>query len=391
MLGCNTRGQLGLGSGKVNLQAEPVLLEIDTSKIEAIALGSAFTVVLENGGIKICGSSDSCLLESDTFSFKKLESEASQSTLLTCGVNNAIYYRKEQALVAFGSNIASQFGTATNSEKILNTPKVVLNEYFVKQIALGERHCIFLTNGGKVFGSGDNSCWQLSDSAPKKATTFVAILNEAGVTSVHCTLQSSIICKKNSVVMSCGEGRFGTLGNASFKNEKNFKTVLQVKNIRKIATGCHHVLALSESGQITAWGHNEYGQLGNGGNENVSKPFTLKIEQKVKSVACGAFHSLYLTESGDLFTFGNNQFFQCGFSDVKFQSVPRFLLKDETISILMSGFVDNNQQQTQTPGETPSSETPYGETTSLATPSGPTDPSANTNTSGKDEKSCTIF
>ena len=145
----------------------------------------------------------------------------------------------------------------------------------VKQIAVGEDHCLALTSSGRVYA------W--------------------------------------------GSGRRGQLGLGAFDNCPSPMPVDLRRRVAQIAAGATHSVALVAAGSIYTWGSGL--QLGLGvftGTGDVAEPSPVKAlaKYRVRSIAAGWDFTQAVTNDGEVFAFGANAFGQLGVGDTKPRVIP---------------------------------------------------------------------
>ena len=225
---------------------------------------------------------------------------------------------------------------------------------------------IFVTNGGKVYGFGDNIFAILGMETAVKVSDptvieelcgtdikkvlfgdkFMVALTESHelYTGGWCMkgrcgngIKSDTYCKPNKILIedqlivdiSCGrhysviltdKQQVYAFGSLDYLGKSSDITPTQIsfgfEKITSISCGYDHVLALTQTGKVYAWGQNYHGQLGCSHNDIECKPKLVKMPNNVsvKQISCGTFFSLLLTTEGNIYSFGYNKHGQLGHS-----------------------------------------------------------------------------
>jgi alpha-tubulin suppressor-like RCC1 family protein len=150
--------------------------------------------------------------------------------------------------------------------------------------------------------------------------------------SRHCLALS-----ENGKVLSWGWGRVGQLGLGDFHSSSHPTIVPNLENIIGISAGGMHSICIDEKNRCYAWGGNSNGQLGLGkgfgeGPESaVHTPHLVSFEAeegkepgqfRVKRISCGGMHTASVGLNGELYCWGKADSGQIGFSTWYLDFVP---------------------------------------------------------------------
>lgn len=204
----------------------------------------------------------------------------------------------------------------------------------VKQVALGARHALLLSDEGHVYSAGDNSRGQLGLGQGRKRVKMISSPEPVGgdletqpvkllaVGDFHALAT----LERGGALYSWGANADGQLGLGTAADQDTPQVVrdLQDANLNHLACGARHSLVVSANGgQLWGFGSNTQGQLGLGPNTFIegqqrSLPAlcTALSGQRglqITQIVSAANHSLVLTKVGEVFAFGDNSYGQLGF------------------------------------------------------------------------------
>lgn len=149
----------------------------------------------------------------------------------------------------------------------------------VVQVACGEYHSLYLTEGGQVYSSGKNV-----------------------------------------------EGQLGVGDRRSHPHEPHLIEALEGHKVIQVACGDFHSAALTSAGSLFTWGSGLYGQLGHSSETSSATPLLVRACEglKVIYVACGGYHTAAIIEGGDVLVWGAGEDGQLGQGDYSSVSTPTF-------------------------------------------------------------------
>ncbi|CAK8988281.1 RCC1 and BTB domain-containing protein 2 (Chromosome condensation 1-like) (Regulator of chromosome condensation and BTB domain-containing protein 2) [Durusdinium trenchii] len=164
----------------------------------------------------------------------------------------------------------------------------------VAQVAAGWRHCLFLTEAGRVFALGDDEFGQCAGSGSGAAAIPLPSAQMAvGVAAGAC---HSFAWDTEGSAFSWGHGGNGRLGLGS-SHHRSSPHKVDVAKVCGVSCGANFSFFVTDLGRLWACGGNHYGQLGN--NESTSSatttPVPVHLDEEVVGIACGANHVICLT------------------------------------------------------------------------------------------------
>lgn len=161
------------------------------------------------------------------------------------------------------------------------------NNIRIKDVALGERHSIFLSENGDVYTCGYGGDKGIFSFFRAKETGALGHGNKN-----HLGLPKKIDYFANSGI-----------------------------KIKQISAGRFHSLALDTNGDVYAWGKGAYGSLGTGELKPHASPVVLSVlrdsrkenpDNEIVKIDSADSYSVAITKRGDLLTWGENNHGQMG-------------------------------------------------------------------------------
>ncbi|XP_039294188.1 X-linked retinitis pigmentosa GTPase regulator isoform X2 [Nilaparvata lugens] len=240
---------------------------------------------------------------------------------ISCGEEHTLVVCQNGRVFGFGGNEFGQLGLGTTSP--VSKPSCIksLKPEKVKRIICGKTHSLALTGNGKLYAWGNNSDCQLGIGSEENCSTPKQVeLNDVNepIASLTAGAQHSALLTDGGKVYIWGSNSCGQLGLSDGIKKCSKPTRLAVKEkVLQIACGYMHTLMLTEEKYLLVFGEGSSGKLGLGGTSSVPMPIPLKFDKNVTSIAAGGNHSLALTDEGDVYAWGNNEHGQLGFSEEK--------------------------------------------------------------------------
>ena len=247
------------------------------------------------------------------------------SLFITC--NNT------SAPTASGLNTAGQLGNGNNLPS--NTPVGVENPAeifsFIRMIAAGGNHSLFINGDSSFWAMGNNSFGQLGIGTNTNSNTpnpvsmvdmkYGIAIAAGGNHSLFVSYDNNLLIN-NTTVWASGLNTSGQLGDGTIiqsitpvqvkKNATDFLT-----DIVAVAAGDNHSLFLKNDGMVWASGLNTDGQLGIGTNTNIN--FAVQVKKNatdfltdIVAIEAGGDHSLFLKNDGTVWASGRNTDGQLG-------------------------------------------------------------------------------
>lgn len=251
-------------------------------------------------------------------------------------------------LYSFGSNGKGQLGLGHTEDT--ESPGLVIfkPEYSSLssatadlQIACGGNHTLLLDKAsGKVYGTGDNSVFQLGlahhgadDEKENNVTEFTELelpIGASKVTHIAAGWEFSVaVCADDGAVYTCGRGPKGELanGNDAVKTHRKFLKVFQfdVENgprqkVVQVSAGLAHVAVVLANGEVWGWGTGRKGQLGHACTAAaVTRPSLVEYEGAghAVAVACGRAFTAVLKGDGSVLVLGSDKNLDSGSAAAK--------------------------------------------------------------------------
>jgi alpha-tubulin suppressor-like RCC1 family protein len=317
VMGDNSSGQLGLGSG---IAATNVPQPVLSSGVGAVAAGSGHSLFQAGGSLWVMGfnifgqlgdgTTTNHFVPEQVFTGSAsvavtllgTGSEASHSLFGTSGISVG-----STALRGMGYNIGGELGDGTFTNH--PTPEIIVSNA-VSSIACGNLHSLFVKTDGSLWGMGDNSAFQLGIGAsPSKTNQPVQVVSN-GVVAVAAGRLHSLFLKSDGSLWGFGYNNYGQLGDGTFQARQT-PELLVSNGVTVIAAGRYHSLYLKSDGSLWGMGDSSYGQLGDGTGSDHTVPIQI-VASNVVAVAAGSYHSLFIKSDGSLWGMGYNSLGQLG-------------------------------------------------------------------------------
>ena len=254
--------------------------------------------------------------------------------MVCCGETFSLCITDNGRLFSWGENKEGQLGVGdfkgrahpTLLEKFCDPDqprlKDMKNKIF-EFIAVGNWHCLAITNKKKVYSWGKNKYGQLglghtkNQEVPHCVLPLCDPLNPKHVRSIAAGKSHSVAAGEDGDVFSWGRGWDGQLGHQKVSEvvyEPRLVEDMENKSTAILACGREHTVAVSTNGNMWVWGDNKAGQLGIGTIVQSNKPVSVALldEHEVKMADCGREHTVCVTAANEVFGFGSSIFDQLG-------------------------------------------------------------------------------
>ncbi|KAL9968021.1 hypothetical protein ACROYT_G026346 [Oculina patagonica] len=239
---------------------------LEQHRVAHVACGRSHTLVCtKNGQCFAFGDNEFGQLgvKEPSMSYEPVHSPELESyhiTFVACGTHHsaAISDSGHGLLWMWGDNSSGQLGVENIS--FSHSPIQIsadLRNHHIVDVSCGDKHTVFLSKKGKLFGMGDNTDNQLAINQRGKSGDPVLRVNTP--TRIHLSAHSRAA---KPVQVSCGAS---------------------------------HTAAVTETGEVFIWGKGRAGRLGHGDTRDRPLPCELDMDGKrVRSVACGSTHTACL-------------------------------------------------------------------------------------------------
>lgn len=192
-------------------------------------------------------------------------------------------------------------------------------------VSCGVQHTQVLSEGGRIFGWGQNDFGQLGtgDENPRPLPAIAAVPFEAFIADIACGNEFGMARTKKGELWTWGRmqaSNWPRLFTDSWCNGYESKGEMGIKGLKVTAFSAGELhAAVVADGKCFTWGYNDYGQLGWGlhgkDKSGQQKPKELVLPTgdpetgavpKVVRVACGGAHTLVCLDDGRVFGWGSN-------------------------------------------------------------------------------------
>ncbi|EDK72869.1 regulator of chromosome condensation RCC1 [candidate division TM7 genomosp. GTL1] len=248
----------------------------------------------------------------------------------------------------------NSFGQLTGTTSPQLTPKLLplpAGVTRIKKMAMtrttnNNNSFIVLGTNGSVYGTGENSYYQLGNSDGLNKTSFVQLSLPAGIIAadIQVGYYNTYVLATNGNVYGFGKGFAGQLGNGS--NTTRNATVqlfdppgsltaqkMYASSSSEVAetnsNDQNSMYIIASDHQVYGAGQNHKGQLGNGATANSSTPvkFNLPAGLTAQDVSTQYYTTCVLASNKQVYCAGENAYGQMGLNNTTNQSTPAVLLK----------------------------------------------------------------
>ncbi|MDR1816703.1 MAG: M12 family metallo-peptidase [Puniceicoccales bacterium] len=273
--GRNDHGQLGDGSTADRAApaagANGVLVPVFTGALLAAAGGAHSLVVATDGSLWVAGANARGQLglggkaDRDTFA-----RAAENIVRAAAGGAHSLLVARDGSLLAAGANERGQLGDGSTDDRD-TFAKIALPAAIpaVAEIAAGGAHSLLLATDGSLWAAGDNAFGQLgADTGGADFSAVfvrVAVPENTAVTAVAAGARHTLLITDGGDLYGCGDNSDGQLGADPAALPRAARPVLIARNVIAAAAGGAHTLFTDRAGTVFAVGANTLGQLGDGG------------------------------------------------------------------------------------------------------------------------------
>ena len=205
----------------------------------------------------------------------------------------------------------------------------------IRQIAVGDDHCIALSASGQVWTWGSGVRGQLGHGWPRNGSSGEHIPKfrvkshtprkvqtlKRTVVEIAAGAHHSVALVNAGSVYVWGAGKQLGLGVFVGDGDRALPTCVKALTkfrVRHIGCGNTYTAATTHSGDVYTWGVGSHGQLGQGDLQDRVVPCVIRSLRgnakhgKIADVACGAQHAVAMTGTGKCYAWGWNQHGQLG-------------------------------------------------------------------------------
>ncbi len=349
LFGCgqNFHGHLGFGHFRNEKNFIPIVVKglVEGEKIEKIALGSMYTLVLTNRNrLFEAGAQDFLKKEflfpyqGNQFDFRELTIEGLKDDevpkMIGVGESHAMVLTSKGRVFVRGRCYNSDhieyynyghlgLGSIKCQESFAPIPIEGLKEGEVPiRIHVGKNNNLLLTSQGRLFGCGKNcDDGQLGLGHTDRQGTFAPIEIEGlhsdeAIADFYSTYNSSLILTSKGRLFGCGSRSYGQLGIDLWGPQTRFMPIL-IENLEKdelpvkLSVGQGYNFVLTSKKRLLGCGDNYSGQLGLGLDNSPGIYTEISINdlaehETIEQIFAGEINTLVVTSSGNLWACGGN-------------------------------------------------------------------------------------
>lgn len=207
----------------------------------------------------------------------------------------------------------------------------------IKDISVGNKHILYLTNDNEVIYGGGN--WRHQSGDPSKDhSSFHNYFKLSNISDLGVIVQAvagndvTFLLNEDGDVFVAGFNNVGQAGAGNVIEIEEFMKI-NISNVRYIERTEYAAFFITYDDDLYVTGRNRFGELGLG--DEVSRIRPVKntfFKNNVKNVVAGDNHTIVLTNDGNVYTFGDNNFGQCGKKGKTYYNEP-ILIKQEVKEI----------------------------------------------------------
>lgn len=318
--GANSHGQLGLGYQSEMCETPQKLSTIpSTLELKSIRKmqggGTHFTILDDNGKLHASGCNTKGQLGIGSKESKTPITAVINSNVfidVACGWDSSAAIDANGVAYVWGSNAFNQLGFNSKTSAYFLEPVVLElpHKEKVQKIAFGLRYMCVLCDNQTVYITGR---WKDStnfDIIEYNDTGFYKLKPTPDMNILDISSGSAhIICSSDRFIYAFGDNKY-CQGTSKSLSEEN-------KSIRRIQCGWTHNGLQTDDGMVFLWGRNSYGQLA---KTNIDRSDELQaltgINAGIDTFHLGSEHGLAISVEGDVFTWGWNEHSNCGNGNV---------------------------------------------------------------------------
>eukprot|EP00762_Andalucia_godoyi_P002697 ANDGO_03318.mRNA.1 Protein pim1 len=204
-------------------------------------------------------------------------------------------------------------------------PLTVVSDELIVESAVGEKHCVFLTQSGKVLASGYGPRGETGQGAMLdvgfRYPRYVKHLLDQSISRIVSGPCFTLCISDLGQVYFFGDNSCGLSADGMFKSVGRARPVAigEEECVISVSAGFGHVVAQTLDGSLFSWGVNVHGQLGHSYPNNAYVATAVNESAfsngwQTRTVVTGSHWSAVLDDGGDLYMWG--------FVPSKHQAVP---------------------------------------------------------------------
>jgi hypothetical protein len=245
-------------------------------------------------------------LQREAFNARQAEErlENSKSAFIESEQNGARLQMQNDALLAERidlymkmQSLESQLSIATSDKDNLDkqlrslvsipTKLEEISSQGVRQIAVGNKHVLALSDSGDVYAWGTGTSGQLGLGKRRSfpSPQLVWGMMRKGVRQIAAGDAHSLALTYNGLVYSWGSSKVGQLGHGNRKTQVLPKLITALdetvsrersSTVRLIGAGARHSVAVLGNGELYMWGRPDFGRLGRAKSDAYTEPFLVE-------------------------------------------------------------------------------------------------------------------
>ncbi|KAM7156639.1 putative E3 ubiquitin-protein ligase HERC6 isoform 4-T4 [Molossus nigricans] len=289
--GDNSQGQLGRRSGPQGDQPEPIKA-LETLCVGLVSCGKEHSLaVCHKGRVFAWGAGSEGQLgigefKEKVFTPKKIKALTGIKIIqVSCGDYHSLALSEDGQVFSWGKNNLGQLGLG-NEFCSQESPQRVrsLEGIPLAQVAAGGAHSFALSLSGTSFGWGSNNAGQLAFSGKNVLVQSykpcsVGKLKNLGVIYISCGYEHTAVLTQDGKVFTFGDNSCGQLGHSPNAKKSGPQHVERIDGlVSQIDCGSYHTLAyIYTTGQVVSFGR---------GSSCTSSPTHLEAQTELSDISC---------------------------------------------------------------------------------------------------------
>ena len=264
-----------------------------------------------SGKIQLYGEYNDIKLSKSNIDFFNYIDRRLTISSISLGSEHGMLLFENGKVYGVGSNFKGQLGLGNNSTGVNSFQQItLLGDLVISGCFSGDDNTFFVTNTGKVYGTGSNDKGHLGigNNTDVNTPQLVSDISNLVIDKVSAGYKHSLFLASDGKVYSCGSNDYGELG---LGNDISFNTpqlISDISNltITSVSAGSYFSLFLTNDGKVYSCGNNSSGQLGLGNNTNFNTPQLITDSSNVTAIATGPDYAFLLTNTKNIYGFGLN-------------------------------------------------------------------------------------